>query len=452
MTLLFEGRLTLDQMSSHVPFRFDVPEGVGTLSVDFSYAPHHPGLGDIPHQLSISVYGPNGARGTRHNNADQSPVISARHASPGYLPGAIEAGAWCVEIDVHRILPPGGITYRLAIDWQAEETEPPTAEPVPYSPPRRHGKGWYRGDLHGHTLHSDGQMTVGEYLSYAHERGLDFVALTDHNTVSAIAELERLAGEGITILPGTELTTYHGHALVLGSRAWREWRVKDGSSMSAIAGAAAEDGQLFVIAHPQHVGHPWCTGCHWAWADMMPGPARHVEVWNGPRDDGDHNDRSLALFYHFLNQGYRMIATSGTDTHRRARPEHRIPVLMVKAEDNNAEALLLAIGQGRSYVTSGPLLDVGATEEAGRRIETGETAEPGRLTLSCRWSGDDGTLTARLIRRGAVIETARGTGELTAETTARANDWFVWELRDDQSRLHAVTNPVFVGGNTAVWY
>ncbi|WP_045680190.1 CehA/McbA family metallohydrolase [Martelella endophytica] len=452
MTLLFEGRLTLDQMSSHIPFRFELPEGVGTLRIDFSHTPHHPGVGDIPHQLSISVYGPNGARGTRHNNADQSPVISTRHASPGYLPGPIEPGEWCVEIDCHRILPPGGVSYRLAIDWQDQETEPPTAEPLPSAAPRRRGKGWYRGDLHGHTLHSDGRMSIAEYLAYAQERGLDFVALTDHNTVSAISELERLAGEGITILPGTELTTYHGHALVLGSRQWQEWRVKDGSTMSAIADAASEQGQLFVIAHPQHEGHPFCTGCHWAWADMMPGPARHVEVWNGPRDNGDHNDRSLALFYHFLNQGYRMIATSGTDTHRRAAPEHRIPVLMVEAEDNTVSALLSAIRRGRSYITGGPLLEVGATDESGRRIEMGETAEPGQLSLSCRWTADDGTLTARLIRRGDVMETATATGELTVETEARSNDWFVIELRDALARLHAVTNPIFLGGDGAVWY
>ena len=71
------GHLTLDNMATHVPHKFMVPEGTGTVRLDFSHAPNHPGVGSIPHQLSISVYGPNGARGTRHNNDDQQPVVCA---------------------------------------------------------------------------------------------------------------------------------------------------------------------------------------------------------------------------------------------------------------------------------------------------------------------------------------------------------------------------------------
>ncbi|MBT6099556.1 MAG: hypothetical protein HOH05_14505, partial [Marinovum sp.] len=107
MTQVFDGRLTLEHMATHVEHRFRVREGTRTLRIKFEHAPRHPGVGSIAHQLSISVYGPAGARGTRHNNANQSPVISATWASPGYLKGAIEPGEWVVEIDVHRILPPG---------------------------------------------------------------------------------------------------------------------------------------------------------------------------------------------------------------------------------------------------------------------------------------------------------------------------------------------------------
>ena len=52
--------------------------------LEFTHTPEHPGVGNIPHQLSISVYGPNGARGTRHNNDDQQQIISTNWASPGY--------------------------------------------------------------------------------------------------------------------------------------------------------------------------------------------------------------------------------------------------------------------------------------------------------------------------------------------------------------------------------
>ena len=103
----FEGVLTLDDNARHVPHEFDVPEGVAGLHVHFEYDPTSPPAGGIPHQLSISVYDPAGARGTRHNNTDQSVVLSENYASLGYLPGPIECGRWIVEIDTHRILPPG---------------------------------------------------------------------------------------------------------------------------------------------------------------------------------------------------------------------------------------------------------------------------------------------------------------------------------------------------------
>ena len=65
------GHLSLDTMATHIPHKFIVPEGTNTLRLEFTHTPEHPGVGNIPHQLSISVYGPNGARGTRHNNDDQ---------------------------------------------------------------------------------------------------------------------------------------------------------------------------------------------------------------------------------------------------------------------------------------------------------------------------------------------------------------------------------------------
>ena len=55
------GHLTLESMATHVPHKFKVPDGTKTLRLEFAHTPEHPGVGNIPHQLSISVYGPNGA-------------------------------------------------------------------------------------------------------------------------------------------------------------------------------------------------------------------------------------------------------------------------------------------------------------------------------------------------------------------------------------------------------
>ena len=66
-------------------------------------------------------------------------------------------------------------------------------------------------------MHSDGVLTVAELAALAAERGLDFIAVTDHNTVSHHAELAAAGRRyGITLLPGQEVTTDGGHAGALG--------------------------------------------------------------------------------------------------------------------------------------------------------------------------------------------------------------------------------------------
>ena len=46
----------------------------------------------------------------------------------------------------------------------------------------------YVGALHIHSVYSDGTGTVKEIINYAREVGLDYLILTDHNTVKALKE------------------------------------------------------------------------------------------------------------------------------------------------------------------------------------------------------------------------------------------------------------------------
>ena len=68
-------------------------------------------------------------------------------------------------------------------------------------------------------------MTVPELAVHAVSRGLDFVAVTDHNTVSHHRELgSASAAYGVTLVPGQEVTTPRGHAGVLGDTGWIDFR------------------------------------------------------------------------------------------------------------------------------------------------------------------------------------------------------------------------------------
>ena len=70
-------------------------------------------------------------------------------------------------------------------------------------------------DLHAHTLYSDGTFTPAETMTLAAERGLDAVAITDHDTTRGLPEAAEAArASGIELVPGVEFSTvFEGHGV-----------------------------------------------------------------------------------------------------------------------------------------------------------------------------------------------------------------------------------------------
>ena len=66
-------------------------------------------------------------------------------------------------------------------------------------------------DLHVHTCYSgDSTITLEQVVSFAKKRGLDGVAVTDHNTVKGVLKLKT---KEILVIPGIEVSTSQGHLL-----------------------------------------------------------------------------------------------------------------------------------------------------------------------------------------------------------------------------------------------
>ena len=68
----------------------------------------------------------------------------------------------------------------------------------------------FRIDLHTHSNRSDGTFTPAEVVRTAAERGLDAIALVDHDTTEGLAEA-LAAGEelGVEVVPGVEFSAEH---------------------------------------------------------------------------------------------------------------------------------------------------------------------------------------------------------------------------------------------------
>ncbi|HEV2376489.1 MAG TPA: PHP domain-containing protein [Streptosporangiaceae bacterium] len=73
-----------------------------------------------------------------------------------------------------------------------------------------------RVDLHTHSTASDGTDPPGEVMRRARAAGLDAVALTDHDTLAGHGEARRSAPDGLTLVPGMELSCrLYGHSVHL---------------------------------------------------------------------------------------------------------------------------------------------------------------------------------------------------------------------------------------------
>jgi predicted metal-dependent phosphoesterase TrpH len=72
------------------------------------------------------------------------------------------------------------------------------------------GPGFGRADLHVHTTASDGTYTPAEVVDLACRAGLAALAVTDHDTLAAVAAARTCAaGTGVEIVPGVEITAEH---------------------------------------------------------------------------------------------------------------------------------------------------------------------------------------------------------------------------------------------------
>jgi len=292
---------------------------------------------------------------------------------------------------------------------------------------------------------------VAELVIQAQRLGLDFIAITDHNTTSAWGEVDNTASNGLLVIPGMELTTFYGHALALGVDRWVDWRVGwKGWSIANAAVATRAAGGLFVIAHPNRIGAPLCTGCRWEYDELDMRLVDGIEVWSGPWSrEEDNNPANLRLWERILMQGCHPTALAGCDAHSPNDWETEVPFTYVYAKALSTSALLQGIRQGRVVLSSGPWLCLRATADAGEnQAGVGETlvtsAEEVRLQAS--WKGVPGEARLRWRQRGLLLseQPVSDCGQADLAVKAVPDSRFWVELRAANGSLLALTNPVVV--------
>ena len=106
-----------------------------------------------------------------------------------------------------------------------------------------------KADLHIHTLASDGVSSVSDVLSAAEAKGLDVIAITDHERVDAAHAAKAMAearGLNVKVIVGEEISTRGGHVVAI----FIEERIRPWGSLDDAIRQVHEQGGLAIVAHP----------------------------------------------------------------------------------------------------------------------------------------------------------------------------------------------------------
>ncbi|MET0533934.1 MAG: CehA/McbA family metallohydrolase [Steroidobacter sp.] len=447
---------------------FEVPGGVKAIEIRFDYTGR-----EAKTTIDVGLLGPGETfdqtfRGWSGGNK-RAFRISASDATPSYLSGPVTAGKWNLLLGVPNIR--AGQTSRFTAEVYFQR-EGMSGLPTPAEPLRAEA-GWYRGDLHMHSGHSDGNCASksGEQrvpcplfltLNTAADRGLDFVVFTDHNTNSHVRELTALQPyfDRLLLIPGMEMTTFQGHANAFNLREPVDFRVGSATvpDWNTLLREAASKGAIVSINHPRVPTGEACMGCGWS-----PNPPadlsliQAVEVVNG--HDVENAIAGLPFWHEQLQLGNRLTAIGGSDTHdvtsTNTPPPGRIsvPTTVVFARELSAEAIVDAIRAGNVFVdtagTRDRMLDLTATH-ANKKVVMGEQLRlQGRrnVTFDVKVMQLAGG-TIEIIRDGAVIRRVPAISATHAlsfeETFDRKRHWLRVNVRDEQGKLALIGNPIYI--------
>jgi hypothetical protein len=359
---------------------------------------------------------------------------------------------------------------------------------------------WLAGDLHCHSIYSHDVWspgndntgndefytwghTPGEQITNAEIRGLDFLAVTDHNDVRS-AHAPDYASQLLTLLPGYEHSLWGGHAGVFVPRLEDLAVIEDpvygrsfegDAAFARFLAAVAERDGMVVANHPYYKGSR--TQRTWRYGEDATAGVAAVEAWNSawflryetsPLYD---NNNDLAVQWWEAHFAARRAMVGGSDNHWRTLDNGGgvgQPTTWVYARDRSPAAILEGVSLGRTFVSSQPP----ALGGAGVVLSATETWQGGATAAVGGQVRGDGPLLARVVvtngsgarLRLVATDPATGTGRVVAEqlvlgpsetiehpVTLAPGGALRAELYDDQAVLmRAMTSAIAATGSAPI--
>jgi hypothetical protein len=464
--LVLEGVVSGSQNQTYVQVPFNVPAGTERVTLTFAYT------GKEQHTaLDLGLLDPAGLRCWSGGNKSLL-TIGLSDATPSCLPGPVPQGIWNVLIGVPNIRPTVQSHYTLHVYFTGSGSV--ASQPEVLRVPLRAGPGWFRGDLHMHTGQSDGQCPsqTGKMIpcpvfftvDAAARRGLDFIAVTDHNATSHYDDLRELQPyfDKLLLIPGREITTFLGHINFLGTTDYVDFRLgtKPVPDMNTLLHSAVRAGGIVSINHPSDPSGEACMGCGWTPAtkvDMSLFTA--VEAVNGGSEKAGISD--IPFWNRQLDKGCRLTGIGGSDNHRPLQPLEQTgsigsPTTVVYATELSATAVIAGIRAGHVFIdlagTRNRLLEVTA-QNKDQIVHAGDTltaAQGEVVSYSLRVTAADGGK-VRWLKDGQEVPLAGSADVSSADQTFPMSwvsdgrrHWFRAAVVGPDGKLWLLGNPVYV--------
>lgn len=272
------------------------------------------------------------------------------------------------------------------------------------------GFNYLRGDLHCHTVYSDGAGSVKEMHDAAEARGLDFLFVTDHRTVRQKIECKKYRN----VWAGQEPGTQHHHIVIL----------DDTRKYTPVMDLQRDDKRLREMGAFFYYPHPtgWYPGTYYsdekknAFASLNGDFA--IEVMSGiHRVEAFHDewtDANVALWDHYLCEGFHVTGLAATDAHF---PEcvGNVWTGVLNAR-RSRNGVIRALRSGCVFASSGPAIGVksGRTPMGGMRRVRSDGAE---VDVEC--ADSYGLSWIRVVRGGKVVRRIECKGAEHVRETVR---------------------------------
>jgi hypothetical protein len=241
-------------------------------------------------------------------------------------------------------------------------------------------------DSHMHTLNSDGSMTIAERIKSAVAEGIDVIVSTDHNYISDYPSVLKSLGLGeyIAAFIGQEVTPLDFNQVDMPEFNRFPLRLRESEpgngaidlqfyedNTPIISESRRRDPKALIqVNHPRRRGYGYFT-----YYQLEPDTAATalkgfdasfdlLEVMNGPffSQDKNRNSQVIADWFHLLNRGYFFPITGSSDSHGidKNEPGYARTYVYYKGEKGNklnTSALIQAMKQGQSFVSTGPIIE-----------------------------------------------------------------------------------------------